>query len=286
MDITLHKLVIDIPANSQDKVIGLLSIEAPGGWQEEVSENGLRAILFFENPQHLDALRKKIETAAPECACESSLSAIPDPLEAWKEFFTPVTCGDSFVILPPWLADEDFSQKHKILIEPKSAFGTGHHATTRLCLAAVDRLAKRRAISQRDEFLDLGCGSGVLGIACALLGMKGTGVDIDPVAVDNSKENRDLNKAKGLTVRASNGAEGICAAYSLVLANILAAPLIEMAETVSQSLINGGWLVLSGLLKSQANAVGTAYEKNGLTWIESSSENEWVALVLKKQIME
>ena len=102
-----------------------------------------------------------------------------DWVAAWKEFFTPVAAGD-FLILPPWRAEERGGNPLALLIEPKSAFGTGHHPTTTLCLEAISRLRREGKIPAAGTFLDLGTGTGILGIACTKLGMSGLGVDIDP----------------------------------------------------------------------------------------------------------
>ena len=205
-----------------------------------------------------------------------------DWLAAWRQFFTPVCCGNHFVVLPPWLADtQDFPGRTPILIEPKSAFGTGHHATTALCLRVVSDLLEAGRLQQGQHFLDLGTGSGVLGIGCCKFGLTGEGLDIDPLAVDNAVENRALNAIAPENFTVAEGSIGAVAGkqFDLVLANILARPLTEMAADIVRACRPGGCLVLSGLLEIQADGVTAAYKAQGLPEPRRIIDGEWAALV-------
>lgn len=275
---TTHRLGIDAPAHLADQVTGILALMANSGWQEQTLDDGTRFLVFFEKPERLEELAEKIGSL---CPVSRDVIEIGDPLEDWKEFFTPVPCGADFVILPPWLSESEFSQRRKIVIEPKSAFGTGHHATTRLCLGELDRLLRSGLAGKTTRFLDLGCGSGVLGIACALSGMRGMGVDIDPAAIDNAMENRALNHVElDLRVAGEDALEP--GRFDLILANILAAPLMEMAAAIAKALTPGGQLILSGILRKQAEVVAGAFLQAGLQWRACAREKEWVALHLEK----
>ena len=191
-------------------------------------------------------------------------------------------CGKQFVVLPPWLADTpDFPGRTPILIEPKSAFGTGHHATTALCLRVVSDLLEAGRLQAGQHFLDLGTGSGVLGIGCCKSGLTGEGLDIDPLAVDNALENRVLNAVAPENFTVAEGSIGAVAGkrFDLVLANILARPLIEMAADIVRACRLGGCLVLSGLLEIQADGVAAAYRAQGLPEPRRIIDGEWAALV-------
>ena len=130
-------------------------------------------------------------------------------------------------------------------------------------------------------FLDLGTGSGVLGIACCKSGLRGLGLDIDPLAVENAEENRARNAVPGLDL----GLGGVEAAeghtYDLILANILARPLTEMAPDLVRRLTPGGCLVLSGLLDIQADGVTAAYAAQGLPAPRQVARESWRALIWK-----
>lgn len=279
----LVRLQIDSPARSCDLLQGILGCKIQAGWQEEeLPENGARFSLFFENPEQCRQIAAEIGRLAPECSMQTSWREIADPLEAWKEFFTPVICGSRFVALPPWLAEEPAAQPHKIVIEPKSAFGTGQHASTALCLTALDWLAEKRLLTSDAKFLDLGCGSGILGIAASKLGMAGIGMDIDPIAIANAVENRKLNHADKLELAVGSQEDLPAEKFGLIFANILAGPLMAMSPRLSLALADGGWLILSGILKDQAHEVRAKYEACHLRLFRLREDGEWACLIFHK----
>lgn len=279
----LFRLEIVADEEDFDRVSGLLALRAPFGWEEESLAGGeTRYVIHCESEDHLRSLRDELGTVAPQASGALARVERRDWLAAWRQFFTPVPCGSRFVVLPPWLArGGDFPGRIPILIEPKSAFGTGHHATTALCLRVLSDLLEAGRIAPGQSFLDLGTGSGILGIGCARSGLAGLGLDIDPLAVDNARENRGLN---GVTAAAFEVAEGSVAeaagrSFDLVLANILARPLMEMAGELAAARAGDGCLVLSGILESQADAVEAAYREQGLPAARRTIEGEWCALV-------
>lgn len=274
---------LDIVAREEDadRVSGLLAVRAPFGWEEESLPTGeTRFRVHCEKQDFLLALRDGILLTTPEAYFTFEALEEQDWLAAWRQFFTPVCCGSRFVVLPPWLAHSpDFPDRTPVLIEPKSAFGTGHHATTALCLRVVSDLLDQGRITPGQNFLDLGTGSGVLGIACCKSGLSGLGLDIDPLAVDNALENRALNHVDGFSA-ALGGIEAAAGrTFDLVLANILARPLIELAPAVVAARKPRGCLVLSGLLEIQADGVEAAYTMQGLPAARRITEGEWCALL-------
>lgn len=172
-----------------------------------------------------------------------------------------------------------------IRIEAGMAFGTGHHETTALCLAVLSDLAKRRAYR---NVLDLGCGTGLLAIGAAKLWRRHvTASDIDPVAVEVTRENAVANR-EGPLVRALM-ADGPthpdlfrAAPFDLILANILAGPLTRLATAIAPAVAPGGTLVLSGLLAWQEKQVLSYYRPLGLTLRQTRRDGSWSALVLQK----
>ena len=170
-----------------------------------------------------------------------------------------------------------------IEIDAGLAFGSGEHATTRSCLIAIDRLARRRRFVR---VLDVGCGSGVLAIAAAKAWPAMVlGVDNDPIAVRIARANADLNGvgSRVRTVLAEGYAHSLVRLrrpFDLILANILADPLIELAPALRANLAPGGHAVLSGLLDRQAEAVVAAHRRQGLRLIGWAQEGPWMALVL------
>lgn len=279
----IHRLEIVVAESDYDCATGLLALEVPFGWEEQSLPTGeTRFRVHCEQKDFLERLQQLLKQTVP--AAESALSELEetDWLAAWRQFFTPVCCGNHFVVLPPWLADtQDFPGRTPILIEPKSAFGTGHHATTALCLRVVSDLLEAGRLQHGQHFLDLGTGSGVLGIGCCKFGLTGEGLDIDPLAVDNAVENRALNAITPENFTVAEGSIGAVAGkqFDLVLANILARPLTEMAADIVRACRPGGCLVLSGLLEIQADGVTAAYKAQGLPEPRRIIDGEWAALV-------
>ena len=280
---TIHRLEIVVAESDYDCATGLLALEVPFGSEEQSLPTGeTRFRVHCEQKDFLERLQQLLKQTVP--AAESALSELEetDWLAAWRQFFTPVCCGNHFVVLPPWLADtQDFPGRTPILIEPKSAFGTGHHATTALCLRVVSDLLEAGRLQQGQHFLDLGTGSGVLGIGCCKFGLTGEGLDIDPLAVDNAVENRALNAIAPENFTVAEGSIDAVAGkqFDLVLANILARPLTEMAADIVRACRPGGCLVLSGLLELQADGVTAAYKAQGLPEPRRIIDGEWAALV-------
>ena len=135
---------------------------------------------------------------------------------------------------------------------------------SRLCLEALSRLRAAGVLTAGQEFLDLGTGTGVLGIACVKLGLRGLGLDIDPLAVSNAAENRALNRVEEAFEVRSGSADAVAGRrYDLVVANILAAPLRDMAESIMALVRPGGCLVLSGFLRVQTPSLEAAYAAMG-----------------------
>ncbi|MDR3493881.1 MAG: 50S ribosomal protein L11 methyltransferase [Ancalomicrobiaceae bacterium] len=172
-----------------------------------------------------------------------------------------------------------------IEIDAELAFGTGHHATTRVCLAALDRLLTVRRYFRP---LDLGTGTGLLAIAIAeLQGIKVLATDVDPVAVTIARRNADFNGVGAFveTLTANGMAHRRIrerAPYDLVVANILARPLMRLARPIALALAPKATLILSGLRLSDAARVLAAYRLQGLYLSWSIIEDDWMALVLEK----
>ena len=159
------------------------------------------------------------------------------------------------------------------------AFGTGLHATTALCLEALDEALQ---IGDTEAVLDVGTGSGVLALAALILGVpRATGIDLDAEALRAADENARLNGLSGRLRLARCGPEGTEGTWPLVLANILAAPLIEMAPALVRRVAHPGRLVLSGIPLSVEHQVGKAYRDLGMHLVVVKSRAGWVAIVLQ-----
>jgi ribosomal protein L11 methyltransferase len=185
-----------------------------------------------------------------------------DWAEAWKAGFERLVVSDRLAVAPPWAAEPG-----DLVIEPGMAFGTGEHPTTRACLAAIDRLAR-----PGDTCFDVGCGTGVLGIAAARLGMVAGGVDIDPDSVEAARQNAVLN---GVTVDFSATAvEDVEGVFDLVVANLFAEVLVALARPLQR--MTGQRLVLAGILVDKAHLVEAAMAP--LALVARVEDGDWVCL--------
>ena len=185
--------------------------------------------------------------------------------------FAPVQISDRLWICPPWNPLPDSADQIQVTITPGLAFGTGTHATTQLCLQQIECHS-----FEGSKVLDWGCGSGVLAIAALRLGAgSATGVDLDPKAMVASRENALLNGVAGTLDLCTPDALSDDARYDLVVANILAGTIMELAGTLEQHLEPQGVLILSGILGAQVDRVRTSFAQYNLT---STYREEWACL--------
>lgn len=274
--------------DTSDILAALLAVRVPSGWEEQALPAGkVRFIVHAPDfpdpssaPLFLRALRDDLLAALPALDIRLTYVKNEDWQRCWREFFLPVPCGEHFLVLPPWLEHAAHEgTRRPIIIEPRSAFGTGHHASTALCLTALSALFDAGHVRPGMEFLDIGTGSGILGIACCRLGLYGLGLDTDPLAVENALENKARNGCADFTVETGSVERAAGRRFDLVLANILADPLKDMAPDIVRLMKSGACLVLSGILAVQSDAVEAAYTAQGLCRAERRQEEEWTALV-------
>ena len=254
---------------------------------------GPQAVLTTEEPFTDEAEVEALYGAMPDGDLLSKLAGhevrviiLPDAdwIKLSQEGLPPVRAGRFFVYgahdagaVPPGVIP--------LRIEAGMAFGTGHHETTALCLAALSDLAKRRRFA---HVLDLGCGTGLLAIGAAKLWRKRViASDIDPVAVAVTRENAAVNGVgPNITAIVADGPTSPMIAnaspFDLIVANILAGPLTRLAPGIVRLLAPGGVLVLSGLLRWQENQVVSFYRPLGLILRETRRDGSWSALVLER----
>lgn len=216
-----------------------------------------------------------------------AVSEVPDKdwvAEVRREL-APVAAG-RFFVYGAHDADQVPADCMPLLIEAAMAFGTGHHGTTKGCLAALDTLAKQGFVGK--NVIDVGCGTAVLAMGAALLWPgQVLASDIDEIATETSKANAQANHlGDRITVVTCAGFDhpdlNAKAPYDLILANILKGPLISLAPDMGKHCATGGYAILSGILNPQAEAVIEAYEDEGFTLIDHTKLTEWTTLTLRK----
>lgn len=195
---------------------------------------------------------------------------------SWREFFGPVIAG-RLAIVPSWVEFEPEPGQLIVQLDPGQAFGTGHHETTRLCLAALDK-----AVWPGAHLCDIGAGSGILSIAAVLLGAaRVDAFEIDPIAADVARANCEANNTGNrITVRGGFPTESV-PKCDLTIVNVSARADIELAEPLAASLKTGGGLIASGFLTSDRDEVVAAFTKQGLHLTGEHQEHDWVLLELE-----
>lgn len=212
---------------------------------------------FAERPPD-PAVRRAVGSRDVEWAVEEEANWA----ESWKENFHPIHISERLVVAAPW-----HGVPGALLIEPGLAFGTGEHPTTRACLRAIDELA-----TPGGRLLDVGCGSGILALAGAKLGMDVVGVDIDPDAV---RAAREAAAANGLAARFSTTPlEEVDGEYDLVVANLFAEVLVALAPEILR--VARGPISLAGILADRADTVRAAFASRAVLLDEQ--ETDWVSL--------
>lgn len=197
--------------------------------------------------------------------------------ETWKKRFVPLEIGGSIRILPPWETKKEGFVN--LIIDPGMAFGTGHHETTQQCLLLILELSER---VQRDSFLDLGTGSGILAILAGLIGFKEVvAIDNDHYAIDSAKRNLIENRLNNVTLIHGDVSEAK-GQYDMVVANLLLNVLIENSSKIGSLLKPSGIAILSGLIKGQEVELLPRMIDNGLRPLQTYHYNNWATIVMDK----
>lgn len=197
-----------------------------------------------------------------------------DWTDTWKEHYVAQRIG-RVVIVPSWAEEALADREVAITLDPGMAFGTGLHPTTRGCLALLQDVEPMPR-----SVLDVGCGSGILALAALRLGAeRAVGIDTDPQAVTAARENAARNGLAGrFEVRAGTLPATPNERYGLVLANLVAAVLVDLATRLAEHLAPGGTLVASGIIEPRAPEVEGALHAAGLSLRERRDDGEWVSL--------
>ena len=222
-----------------------------------------------------------------ECTIEESETEDVDWVNNWKQYFHQFYIDDILVI-PSWenVKPED-SDKIVIHIDPGTAFGTGMHETTQLCIRAL-----KKYVTSETEILDVGCGSGILGMLALKFGAKHSlGTDLDPCAIDATHENMEVNGIRKdqyevmigniIDDKAVQDAVGY-EKYDIVAANILADVLVPLTPVIIHQMKPGAVYITSGIIEDKENVVVEAVKAAGLELLEVNHQGEWVSVVARK----
>jgi len=281
-----------VPLTAQDKEQMFVDI------LPDIAEDDGEAYLTFyldvdeDYTELLAQIREELEDMKAyvnvgSCVIEESQTEDIDWVNNWKQYFHQFYIDDILVI-PSWEEVKEEDKDRMIVhIDPGTAFGTGAHETTQLCIRAV-----KKYVTEDSEILDVGCGSGILGMIALMLGAKhSVGTDLDPCAITATHENMEVN---GITkdryevmigniiddkeVQDKVGYEK----YDIVLANILAEVLVPLTPVIVNQMKKGAIYITSGIIDDKEETVVNAVKKAGLEVLEVNYQGEWVSVVARK----
>ena len=264
---------------------------------ETEADDGIAYLSFYleedaDTESILKNVRQELEEMSEfmdlgECSIEESETEDVDWVNNWKQYFHQFYVDD-ILIIPSWedVKPED-EDKMVIHIDPGTAFGTGMHETTQLCIRQI-----RKHVTPDTEILDVGCGSGILGMLALKFGAKhSVGTDLDPCAIDATYENMEVNGISkdqyevmigniidDKAVQDKVGYE----CYDIVVANILADVLVALTPVIVNQLKKGGIYITSGIIEDKEEVVVEAVKKAGLEVLEVNHQGEWVSVTARK----
>ncbi len=264
------RLAVRVHRREAELVLAELLELAPSGVEEVAIGTEIVEYAVYGAPGELPEL-PDLRAAAGGALVDVRTEEIADDWsERWREFHRPLVLGDRLTVRPPWEPPGD--SVLDVVIDPGQAFGTGAHATTRLCLELMLELG-----TEAGSFVDVGCGSGVLAIVAAKLGRDPViALDYDPAAVAATEENARRNDVT-LDARLFDMRRQPVPDADLVAANVLAGPLVAWAAHQDPL---PSRLILSGILTAEADRVATAFAQRGRAVTHRSDHGEWTALAL------
>lgn len=272
------QLSLEIPETEYDLMVAMLS--QIGYYAFEETPAALKAFIL-ERDYSEEAFQQTVNEWFPNLFVTKVLERIePKDWNAeWEANFHSVRVGDFCEVHPPH-RKQDPTVRHHIQVAPKMAFGTGHHATTWLMLDQCSRLD-----IQGKAVLDMGCGTGVLGILAHQLGAaKVTCIDVDPWSEENTRENACLNGIDDLEIILGDATAIPARRYQIILANINRNVLIADRDRYVEGLAAGGMLVMSGFYDFDAARLQAHYAAAGLNPVERRDRDNWVMLAFKKPV--
>ena len=258
--------VIDEALLAKDKTIALVHIYT------SPEENPKEAISFLEARLDAENIKYSVDTGNVR---------EEDWANNWKQYFKPMKVGEKLLLCPTWEAENlkgEDTERIKLLIDPGMAFGSGQHETTKLCMELIEKY-----ITPDTNMLDVGTGSGILGIAGLLLGAGNvTGVDIDALSVKVAKENADINGVGDkFVVKCGNLADDISGKFNMITANIVADIILMLMPDAKNLLSDDGIFIMSGIIDMRYEDVEKGLVENNFEIIEVKRERGWCAITAK-----
>jgi ribosomal protein L11 methyltransferase len=269
-----------------------LTPQTPGDFPEPIIEEILKAYFPHDNriEKRLAGLQKYVESLSeifPDVKKPSFTTEIicdPDWGEQWKKYFKPVRVSKNIIVKPTWERYTPDSRDIVIEIDPGMAFGTGQHASTRMCIEAIEDVIMNDRSIEEWKVLDVGCGTGILGITAAKVGAQDViCVDIDRKAVEIAGENAVINNVKTSLRTLNKNVSAINEPRNLIIANLTSNLLLSLREHLIQLLLPDGYMIISGIIEQDAKNIEEQFSADPLAINRVITEKEWVCFVLRKK---
>jgi len=243
--------------------------EEYGDWQRQEMQDYIKRLSSYE----LYPLGLEVRQVAAE-----------DWAEAWKAHFKPMKVTDRVVIRPPWEEYAAQPGETVITIYPGMAFGTGRHASTLLCLRALEQVWEGQPPRSGSpwQVLDVGTGTGILALAAACWGAEVLAIDLDPEAVAAALENVRLNDLIDRVWVEETPLASLRQQFGLIMANITAPDLLQLADALTARLVSDGVLIISGFLAEDASRLSSRYQALGLHQTGFLTQEDWGALIFRR----
>jgi ribosomal protein L11 methyltransferase len=284
---TWHEITVPVSNDHAEEAATRLFLAGFEGLEEREGQAATTHLILFLDTPSAAELDEAI-TRARDCVTQLLSGPIThralDPAiwnDNWQRHFPRLELGDHLEVLPPW--EEPRADRISVVINPGLAFGTGHHETTAGCLTFLDRL-----VGPTKRVCDVGCGSGILAIAAAKLGAASCfATDNDPQALATTSENVEANGVGAVVKVATAACDSDSpdlgdAPYDIVVANILAETIVELAAALGAAVAENGTLVLSGIEKTRSPLVEKAFSTQPFTTPERIDDGDWVTLALHR----
>lgn len=235
----------------------------------------VKTVLEGDETSFLDSLKSALKTLNIYVSIDVNEIDDVDWTKEWKKYFKPVHTS-SVTVVPSWIEYDKAEGEKILLIEPGHAFGTGEHETTKMCLDMMGDVKGK-------DIVDVGCGSGILGIAAKICGAKSAYLcDIDSMCVESSVRHAILNKVD-VTVEERDLLSDKDVYGDLVFANLTADILLKLSDGICDHISDGGYLIISGIIDSREEEVLTRYLDLGLKLVDKMSMKDWRAFKFQKQ---
>jgi ribosomal protein L11 methyltransferase len=272
------------PGLGLDEILAALLFDLGAVGTQQMED---RLLVYFPEPCAITKIANDLQTFLaqlraggmnlPEVTITHQQIEAQDWHSAWKRYFKPIFISVRVLIRPSWEAPVALaSGQIEIVIDPKQAFGTGHHATTRSMVQLLEKYLRPGM-----HIIDVGTGTGILAIAAVKLqpNVQVVALDTDPIAVEAASENINLNHVQDCIKLYTGPLAALCVqTVDLILANLQHQILLPLLADFSSRLSRGGVLLLSGLLVQESESIRSALESSGLQCIETRTEEEWLTL--------